>query len=169
MWVLFDFVKAFDQNGLNINPDTFLKFVVEVQLKYDHRKNPFHNFAHAMTVTQSVFSYIKMGIMDSYLSGMDKFICLFSALGHDIDHTGRTNAFEIAKFSKLSQRYNNEAVLENHHCDQLFKLIQKEQFMILDSLNEEDFKYVRKYTISNILYTDMKKHFQLLKDFEIKL
>ena len=62
-----------------------------------------------------------MGILDKHLNELDKFVCLLSALGHDIgkkivifiiflDHTGRRNEFEIAKKSKLSLRYNDEAV-----------------------------------------------------------
>lgn len=100
-----------------------------------------------------------MGILDQYLNNLDKFICLLSALGHDIDHTGRTNPFEIAKQTKLAQRYNDETPLEMHHCAQLFKIMQNEQFKILDHMSDDDYKYCRKYIISNILYTDMKKHF----------
>ena len=36
---------------------------------------------------------------------------MFSCLGHDVDHTGRTNAFESAKLSKLALRYNDDSVI----------------------------------------------------------
>ena len=56
-----------------------------------------------------------------------------------------------------------------HHIYQLFKLFKRDEFNILGHFDSEYFKYIRKFIISNILYTDMKKHFQLLKDFEMKL
>lgn len=35
--------------------------------------------------------------MNTYLDQIEQFTALFSALCHDLDHTGRTNAFELAK------------------------------------------------------------------------
>jgi hypothetical protein len=34
----------------------------------------------------------------------------FSGLCHDVNHTGRTNAFEIASLSTLAMRYHDESV-----------------------------------------------------------
>lgn len=61
----------------------------------------------------------------------------------------------------------HKQVLENHHSSTLFKIIQKHN--IFEQLPNEDFKTIRKYCISNILSTDMKKHQELTKQFEIKL
>ena len=47
--------------------------------------------------------------------------------------------------------------------------MQTQEFHILNHLTDEDFKYLRRFVISNILNTDMKKHFQLLRDFEMNL
>lgn len=46
-----------------------------------------------------------------------------SGLCHDLEHTGRTNNFEIANMSRLAIRYNDESVLENHHASASFKLM----------------------------------------------
>lgn len=42
---------------------------------------------------------------------IEKFALLFSSLGHDIDHTGRTNLFETNNLSKIALRYNDESVM----------------------------------------------------------
>ena len=43
---------------------------------------------------------------------MDSFTLLFSALCHDVGHTGRTNSFEINVMSKLAIRYNDRSVIQ---------------------------------------------------------
>jgi hypothetical protein len=84
-------------------------------------------------------------------------------LCHDVDHTGRTNPFEIASSSKLAIRYNDESVLENHHVSTMFKILLKEKYNILSNLTNEEYNTIRKYSIVNILGTDMKKHFDIMK------
>jgi len=53
---------------------------------------------------------IKNNVMNKVLDELLMFTTLLSAVGHDLDHTGRTNAFESATLSKLSIRYNDESV-----------------------------------------------------------
>ena len=38
-----------------------------------------------------------------------------AALGHDLEHPGTNNAFQVAIKSEVALRYNNLSVLENHH------------------------------------------------------
>ena len=47
-------------------------------------------------------------ILSKALSSTEKYSLLLAALCHDVDHTGRTNAFESCKISKLSLKYNDE-------------------------------------------------------------
>jgi len=35
---------------------------------------------------------------------------MLSGLCHDIDHSGRTNGYEMARLTKLAIRYNDESV-----------------------------------------------------------
>ena len=65
--------------------------------------------------------------------------------------------------SKLSIRYNDDSVLENHHVSSTFKILSKEKCNILEKVSDEQYKTIRKFAISNILATDMKRHFELLK------
>ena len=59
-------------------------------------------------------------------------------------------------------------VLENHHSSITFKLLCQQNCNILANTTEASFKYIRKMMIYNILSTDMKKHFEILKEFEIQ-
>ena len=95
-------------------------------------------------------------ILSKLLTAIEKYSLLIAAICHDVDHTGRTNAFEIAKISKLSLKFNDESVLENHHASTTFKILCNENYNILADLSDEIFKSVRKLVISNILATDMK-------------
>ena len=57
-------------------------------------------------------------------------------------------------------------VLENHHAATAFKLLRDEEYNIFENLNFADYKSLRQKTISNILATDMKFHFQCMKKFK---
>lgn len=46
------------------------------------------------------------------LNELEKFCLIFSGLCHDIDHRGKTNAFEVNSLSKLAIRYHDKSVLE---------------------------------------------------------
>ena len=52
------------------------------------------------------------------------FAALFSALGHDVAHPGRNNAFLVKTKSVLALRYNDVHVLENMHASTLFQILQ---------------------------------------------
>ena len=69
---------------------------------------------------------------------------MLSAVCHDVDHTGRTNTFEVSKYSKVALRYNDESVLENHHSAVSFKILCNEKYNILAELPEEYFRILRK-------------------------
>lgn len=57
------------------------------------------------------------------LEPLQQFCLVFSGLCHDVDHTGKLNLFEINSESKLALRYNDRAVLENHHTSQTFRIL----------------------------------------------
>jgi hypothetical protein len=99
----------------------------------------------------------------------DQLILIFSGLCHDVSHTAHNNAFEMNSFSKLCIRYNDKSVLENHHLTTTFKILQLPQCNIFEKMDRFDFLYLRKGMINNILSTDMKEHFTILHNFEVKL
>jgi hypothetical protein len=56
--------------------------------------------------------------------------------------------------------------LENYHAATTFELLRKPENNFLKDLSPAEMKEFRKGVISNILYTDIKEHFPLLKKFQ---
>jgi class 3 adenylate cyclase len=92
-----------------------------------YRNNPFHNFEHANHVTQSVNKLLKRvqeqdHVLDNadlhhYTHGvtsdpLTQFAVVFSALIHDVDHEGVSNAQLIKEKPHIGVFYNNQSVAE---------------------------------------------------------
>ena len=60
------------------------------------------------------------GIKD-WLSDLEIFALLLSAIIHDYDHSGTTNNFHVQSSSNLAILYNDKSVLENHHVAAFFR------------------------------------------------
>ena len=121
-----------------------------------------------MLVCHNAYYIIQTKVLSKYLIDVELFSLLLAALCHDVDHTGRTNAFEAASYSPLALKYNDESILENHHSALTFKLLCDREYNIFFDVANDTFKYIRKYMISNILHTDMKRHFESLNAFDLK-
>jgi len=65
----------------------------------------------------------------------------------------------------LATRYNDISVLENHHAATLFEILALPGCNILESLNSDDMRQVRRLIIPMILATDMAKHNEVLNGF----
>ena len=50
-----------------------------------------------------------------------QFAFCLAAFGHDLDHTGTNNNFEINSKSNLAMKYSDKSPLEYHHVYKLFK------------------------------------------------
>ena len=61
--------------------------------------------------------------MADYLEPIQRFSLTFSGLCHDVNHTGRSNVFEINSFSKIAIRFSDSSVLERHHVATTFKIL----------------------------------------------
>ena len=110
-WAMFQALNYMEKYEIDLK--RFSNFLFIVQEKYNHRKNPFHNFDHAFTVAHGAYTFIRTKKLNNYLLNIEQFSLLLSALLHDIDHTGRTNAFESASLSKLALKYNDDSVKLN--------------------------------------------------------
>lgn len=91
---------------------------------------------------------------------------LLSAIVHDIDHPGHNNDYEIKLGSTLSILYNDQSVLENHHCALTFQLMRDNSCALLSSLSYNDYRLLRKGMIQAILATDMVHHNEYIKYVE---
>ncbi len=65
--------------------------------------NPYHNFYHAVTVLQGVYSQLYEMKASEYLSPEDVYVLLWASLLHDIKHPGVNNKHMILIRSPLAK------------------------------------------------------------------
>ena len=149
-------------DNIGINRECLANYIRDVCEKY--HENPFHNFHHATSVTHFSYMLIRSTGASRYLSKEQLFGVVISAVVHDVDHPGNTNMFEINSQSNLALLYNDQSVLENHHCSTAFQLMRGKSTNILNGLTKTTSSDVRKIIISCVLATDMSVHFQLVEE-----
>jgi hypothetical protein len=121
--------------------------------------NPYHNFTHAVDVTQAMFVVLTTMKQRKRLHAIDVFAIMVASLCHDSDHPGLTNAFLIATHSPLIEQCSDSSVLEHHHCATAFEvIISSHKPNLLASLSRADRAQFKESVKSTILATDMAKH-----------
>jgi len=151
-----------------------ITFLLAARRLYRHeREVHYHNWRHAVDVTQSVYCFLcdvrlcppseksrtrnrDVNALERILSPFDALILLVSAVGHDVGHPGVNNAFLVASNHQLAQMYNDKSVLENYHCAAYSQLVRRHW----PALNE--IAHFRSTMISTILATDMQRHFEYM-------
>ncbi|QIW98247.1 hypothetical protein AMS68_003765 [Peltaster fructicola] len=151
-----------------------VSFVLATRRQYKHeREVHYHNWRHAVDVTQSIYQFLtsiglcppaepeeaakkKRTSVEMLFSSLDGLMLLVSAIGHDVGHPGVNNAFLVACNHPLAQLYNDKSVLENYHCAAYSQLLRRHW----PSLSR--YRNFRQTLISNILATDMQRHFEYM-------
>lgn len=128
-----------------------------------YRENPFHNWVHAFSVYQMCFFQLSCLEIFSSLSSTQALGLLVAAMCHDIDHPGVSNSFLIKTQGELALRYNDVAVLENHHASLTCQLLRREETAIADSLSSTEKVILRQTIIKCILSTDMAQHSRICR------
>jgi 3',5'-cyclic-nucleotide phosphodiesterase len=167
-------LKAPELKEYSIPRTQIMGFLLATRRQYKHeREVHYHNWRHAVDVTQSIYSFLKyIGIcplaepekapakdknaIASLLTPLDGLILLISGIGHDVGHPGVNNAFLVACSHPLAQMYNDKSVLENYHCAAYTQLLRRHW----PSLGKVD--GFRASMISSILATDMQRHFEYM-------
>ncbi|GAU97643.1 hypothetical protein RvY_08905-2 [Ramazzottius varieornatus] len=109
------------------------------------------------------------GILGCNLTPLELMALYTAAAMHDYDHPGRTNAFLVATGSPQAILYNDRSVLENHHSAEAWKLFHsKPEFNWLRNLEPAEFKRFRYLVIEAVLATDLKRHFEIIAEFNAK-
>lgn len=88
---------------------------------------------------------------------------------HDVAHPGVNNNFLIGVKHQKAIRYNDIAVLENHHCAIAFKLLLDPKNDIFELLSEAQYWNVRQIIIRMILSTDINNHFELISKYSTNI
>ncbi|KAJ1426033.1 hypothetical protein B484DRAFT_330622 [Ochromonadaceae sp. CCMP2298] len=128
--------------------------------------NPYHNYRHIMDVTQSVACIVDEFEASTWLSDLEIFSLIMSAVVHDLEHPGTNNAYQVNAETPLAIRYNDISVLENHHCAKAFEVMAATGCNIVSGLTPTERKGFRKNVIALVLNTDMMHHFVLRAELD---
>jgi len=156
------------------------EYVSLIALMY--KNNPFHCFEHASHVTMSVVKLMsrivapsdavirntKDGTAEYAVNLHDhtygitsdpltQFACIFSALIHDVDHQGVSNAQLVAEGSPLGQKYSC-SLAEQNSVDLSWKLLMDDQFEDLRHIiceTQEEMTHFRHLVVNCVLATDI--------------
>lgn len=127
-----------------------------------YRRIPYHNQVHACDVSSTLFNYIERNAglrhSDWGFELIEIYAMLISAAGHDINHPGTNNMYEVATRSQLSLVYNDRSVLENYHIYIFYNLMSMPELNACGRLQAEELKKLRQCIVSNILATDITNH-----------
>lgn len=160
-YVFFDSKIGKRTGRLWTDPSTFGAFHDVVKAGY--LDNPYHCYTHAADVVTCVFRVMLDLRCSQWLSEVDMFALLVSALCHDIGHPGRTTPFLVETKHELAVRYNDSSPLENMHCARLFEICKNKDCDVFSRLEKDAFKQARKVCIAAILHTDNAQHFEMVK------
>jgi class 3 adenylate cyclase len=162
--------------------DELREYVMRIARMY--RKNPFHNFEHASHVTMSVSKLLSRVVnpgseIEPEAPGNDKkktaselhcfsygitsdpltqFACLFSALIHDVEHSGVPNTVLITENPELAQKYKEKSIAEQNSVDQAWSLLFEDDFKNLrDAIycNQDELQRFRQLVVNSVMATDI--------------
>ncbi|TPX35125.1 hypothetical protein SmJEL517_g02439 [Synchytrium microbalum] len=158
----------FEEMGLiqdfNIEAAALRRFLNAIKDNYNH--NPFHNFRHCFCVTQMMYGILnRTGVLRKF-KPLDRLVLTVACIGHDLDHPGYNNAYQINAKTELATIYNDQSPLENHHCAMLFAILRNPECDILKNLPDAVFRDARRNIIKCILATDMAKHGEIMAQFK---
>ncbi|MBI4084005.1 MAG: 3',5'-cyclic nucleotide phosphodiesterase [Candidatus Lambdaproteobacteria bacterium] len=152
---------------LNVRPALLEAFVNEVGRRY--RRNPYHNFHHAMDVTNTVAWLNTRPMFARHLSDFHRYLLLVAALVHDVEHPGNNNQWEVSTQSPLAKAYANRSVLENHSLHVTFELIENPACDVLAPLGETRRAEAVRVLNELLIATDFAFHQEFLQRFEQRL
>jgi len=165
MFDKFDLLSEF-----KVHRDGFQNLIVGFTVTYrSPQQIPFHNFLHAFTVTQMIYSTCTSGNGEQEFDKWEIFCLLLSALTHHLDHPGFNNGYHNTRITSLSLLYNNQSPLENHHCACAFKLFLDHQIQLFKNQPPESLQKLRNKMIKLILATDLASHTPIMNQINALL
>lgn len=88
-----------------------------------YRPVAYHSFYHGFDVALNSYCLIRKTSVLNVIKEFEALSLMVAALGHDADHPGNDNQFEIDSSSPLALCYNDISVLENHHASTTFSVL----------------------------------------------
>lgn len=163
---IFDVFNLFEEFRVPI--PVFNAFLQELSVRY-LATNSYHNFFHAVDVMHTSYRLIMVSHIGLIATELEVFSMLVAALGHDVGHPGVNNAFLVKTRHELAMIHNDKSPLENMHCSLLYEMFSKEQFNIVVSMDDSQWRDVRKIILALILGTDMAHHFDQVSKTQLFL
>jgi hypothetical protein len=140
-----------------------------------YNNNPFHNFDHANHVVMSVNKLLSRIVAPDLDESVDDqhlhdhtygitsdpltwFSVVFSALVHDVDHSGVPNAQLVKEGSSIAQYYQSKSVAEQNSIDISWDLLMEPAYTNLRRTiyaTVEEFKRFRQLVVNAVMATDI--------------
>ncbi|KAG5674252.1 hypothetical protein PVAND_004232 [Polypedilum vanderplanki] len=130
-----------------------------LSVKKNYRNVTYHNWRHAFNVCQMMFAILTSTQWWKVFGEIECLALMIGCLGHDLDHRGVNNAFQIKASSPLAQLYST-STMEHHHFDQCVMILNSPGNQILSNLSSEDYSRVIKVLEDAILSTDLAVYFR---------
>ena len=152
----------------------YVSFIAEM-----YPDNPFHSFEHASHVTMSVTKLLSRIVAPSDMDFTDdaqaraklhdhtygitsdpltQFACVLSALIHDVNHPGVSNATLVAENDKLMDVYGGKSLAEQNSVDLAWNLLMTEQYRPLVTIlcrDESELCRLRQLVVNSVMATDI--------------
>ncbi|KAF5298891.1 hypothetical protein FQR65_LT09542 [Abscondita terminalis] len=135
-----------------------------LSVKKNYRPVKYHNWRHALNVSQTMFALFKTGKMERFMSDLEILGLLVACLCHDLDHRGTNNAFQTKTESPLAILYST-STMEHHHFDQCVMILNTESNNIFQALSPDDYRKVMRVVETAILSTDLAMYFKKRNQF----
>jgi hypothetical protein len=160
----------------------FSLFVCILLVAAMYQSNPFHNFEHASHVTMSVVKLLSrivapdinaingtkdeqqaLARMHDHTYGitsdpLTQFAVVFSALIHDVDHTGVPNTQLMHEKPAMAVAYQFRSVAEQNSVDLSWKLLMGDEFRALRRAiysTQDEFSRFRELVVNSVMATDI--------------
>jgi hypothetical protein len=149
--------------------DQLHKYVHEIAFMY--RDNPFHNYEHASHVTLSMEKMLSRVTeatkgkqsMNRYQNDISsdrlaQFAVVYSALIHDVDHTGVSNGQLVKEKDRVAVLYDDKSPAENHSIHLAWRTLMQPQYKdLVECLcpTEEEKDRLKKLVTKAVLATDL--------------
>jgi 3'5'-cyclic nucleotide phosphodiesterase len=154
-------------------------FITSISGKY--QTNPFHNFEHASHVVMStkklldriseVLKEVKEAsprsiagapkLNDVTNDPLTQLAIVFSALIHDVDHPGVSNAQLVVEQDALSSTYNGRSVAEQNSIDVAWNVLMQPEYEDLQSCifaTPSEYARFRQIVVNIVMATDLFDH-----------
>eukprot|EP01100_Stratorugosa_tubuloviscum_P001789 TRINITY_DN13_c5_g1_i1.p1 TRINITY_DN13_c5_g1~~TRINITY_DN13_c5_g1_i1.p1 ORF type:complete len:368 (-),score=135.99 TRINITY_DN13_c5_g1_i1:21-1124(-) len=151
--------------SLNLNVLTLKKFLISLEKSY-YFQNSFHNFKHAFAVALLNYIFLVSFNIGSFFTKAEQVALILASLLHDTDHSGFTNSYHIAVKTSIAVRYQ-DSPLERHHCHCANEILQFYCSSLFVDLDSQIVQQINSIIQRCILATDMAKHFDIVKQFDI--